>query len=172
ARAEGSAPAAVALLAPLDAPTAPLAAELALERAEAAQAAGDPQAARALLAVPVQRFPRRPPLWLALSRAAFQQGDFAAAARAQRRLRALKSSQTGAPPPPDLRDMLTDDALRAAPSLPEGPLPGPPGAPKGRGRSPHMGGPLGAGGRRGASARSRVRALTARRLPRFRACRP
>ncbi|MCC5989467.1 MAG: hypothetical protein JJT95_17495, partial [Pararhodobacter sp.] len=128
ARAEGSAPAAVALLAPLDAPTAPLAAELALERAEAAQAAGDPQAARALLAVPVQRFPRRPPLWLALSRAAFQQGDFAAAARAQRRLRALKSSQTGAPPPPDLRDMLTDDALRAARSLPEGALHGPPGA--------------------------------------------
>lgn len=125
-RAEGSAPAALALLAPLGAPTAPLAAELALERAEAALAAGEPQAARAVLAAPTRRFPRRPPLWLALSRAAFQEGDFVAAARAQRRLRALKTSQTGAPPPPDLRDMLTDDALRAARALPRGALQGPP----------------------------------------------
>ncbi len=108
ARAEGG-------MAPLppDAPTAPLAADLALERAENALASGDPETARAALMGALRRFPRRPPLWLALARAAFMAGDLAAAARAQRRARALKTTQLGAEPSLDLRDMLLEDAARA-----------------------------------------------------------
>lgn len=107
ARAEGG-------IAPLPscAPTAPLAADLALERAENALALDDPATARAALEAALRRFPRRPPLWLALARAAFMAGDLAAAARAQRRARALKAAQLGAEPPVDLRDRLLGEAAR------------------------------------------------------------
>lgn len=133
-RAEGNAEGARALLAPLDAPTAPLAADLALERAETALVAGGSRgvaggdAANALSALKgaLRRFPRRQSLWLTQARAAFMTGDPARAARAQRRARALKAAQLGAPPPPDLRDMLLDDAADTASALPKGALTGPP----------------------------------------------
>lgn len=100
------------------APTAPLAAWLAEWRAEALLMLRRLPQAADLIAATLQRHPTRMGLWLQAARAAFFQGDFAAAEAALARFRALKAAQLGAPPAPDLRDRITADALAAARPLP------------------------------------------------------
>lgn len=56
---------------------------------------------------------------LQYARAQFFAGGFAAAEAALARFRRLKTAQTGHPPQPDLRDLITADALASGADLPE-----------------------------------------------------
>lgn len=68
--------------------------------------------------------PRRLGLILQRARARFFQGDFAGAGADLSAFRALKAEAAGAPPPLDLRDRITADALAAGADLPPDEEPG------------------------------------------------
>ena len=101
-------------------PPAPTRADLNWLNAEIALWRFDPAAAEAALEPLRNECPTHPGLWLSLSRVAFLRGDFPAAEAALARFRALKTTQTGTPPTPDLRDLITMDALKASATLEPG----------------------------------------------------
>lgn len=100
------------------APPAPTRADIAWLQAEIALWHFRPGEAEAALAPLRTENPGHPGLWLSLGRVAFLRGDFAAAEAALTQFGALKTAQTGTPPPPDLRDRITADALEASAAFP------------------------------------------------------
>lgn len=92
-------------------------AEAAFLAAELAHMLGKPEQGEAALASVADAFPDRMSLWLITARICFQRGDFERAAQALVRFNTLKTAQFGTPPPPDLRDLIVQDATAAARGL-------------------------------------------------------
>jgi hypothetical protein len=92
-------------------------AEHALIRAEHALWMADARSAQVALAPFLAALPHRPALWMTEARCRFLLADFTGATAALARFNALKAAQLGAPPPRDLRDLITADAAAATLAL-------------------------------------------------------
>lgn len=94
--------------------TAPERAEIAILGAEIALTEADGATAETALRPAVATFPRRMSVILTEARIAFAKGDFAQAMKAHARFNAMKLAQSGTIPPPDVRDLIVEDAFTAA----------------------------------------------------------